>query len=111
METTTKVPPSQDKDFWKDVRQSVRGGLREIQNVGDEIARQGRLHVDIFNTERRLKSAYHSLGETVHRLLSDRMIIAADDPAVIELSSRISYYRDELDRLQTELKNPQTPQN
>ena len=32
-------------------------GMREFRNMGDELARQGRLRMDIFQTERRLRCA------------------------------------------------------
>ena len=60
----------QEKNMWEDIRDTVRGGMKDLRNVGDELARQGRLRMDIFQTERRLKSAYEELGKTANARFS-----------------------------------------
>lgn len=98
-----KTPPK-DKDLWDDIRETVREGAREIRNLGDELARQGRLRMDIFQTERRLKSAYGALGELAYKSLSENRAIAPEDAAIAELTARIKYYSDELERLKQDLQ-------
>ncbi|RPH95923.1 hypothetical protein EHM69_02795 [candidate division KSB1 bacterium] len=103
-----KTPPK-GKDFWDDIRETVRDGAREIRNLGDDLARQGRLRMDIFQTERRLKSAHGALGELVYKLLSEGKPIDPAETAVAELTARIRYYSDELSRLQQDLqKGPES---
>jgi len=99
-----KTPP-QDKDLWDDIRETVRTGAREIRNLGDELARQGRLRMDIFQTERRLKSSYGTLGELAYRSLSENRGVAPEDAAISELTARIKYYTDELARLKQDLQH------
>jgi hypothetical protein len=103
----TKAP----REFWQDVRETVRGGIREIRNVGDELAKQGRVHVDIFQTERRLKNSYCALGEAIYRMLNEQQAVAENDPQISELSARIRYYADELGRLKSELGKTQDSAN
>jgi hypothetical protein len=99
-----KTPP-QDKDLWDDIRETVRDGARELRNLGDELARQGRLRMDIFQTERRLRSAYGALGELTYKSLSENRAIAPEDATVSELTARIKYYSDELTRLKQDLQH------
>lgn len=105
-----KTPPK-DKDLWDDIRETVRDGARELRNLGDELARQGRLRMDVFQCERRLKSAYGSLGELVYKSLSENKPVSPDETAVAELLARIKYYSDELERLKVDLqKSPESGQ-
>jgi hypothetical protein len=91
-----------DKSVWEDLRDTVRGGLKDFQAMGDEIARQGRLRMDVVQTERRLRCAHEALGEAVFIRLTQRQSLVSDDPAISELTGRIRYYMDELNRLKTE---------
>ena len=61
--------------------------------------------MDAYQTERRLKSAYSSLGEAVFSDLSELRNVNINDGRIIEIIAHIRYYRDELARLQTELKS------
>jgi len=100
---------TQDKDFWEDVRDTVRDGVRELRNVGDELARQARLRMDVFQCERRLKMAQTALGEATYELLSRELPVGQDDSTISELTARIRYYSDELGRLREEQrKAPET---
>ncbi|MFZ5432624.1 MAG: hypothetical protein ACOZB3_02510 [Calditrichota bacterium] len=100
----THNPPPEHKDFWEDIRDTVRDGVHEIRTAGDDLARQARLRMDIFQTERRLKSVYGALGEAAFRLLNEKQQVSTDDSAISELSARITYYSDELGRLRSEQK-------
>jgi hypothetical protein len=93
---------SRDKNLWDDFRETVRGGLRDLRNAGDDLARQGRLRMDMFQTERRLKSAYEALGEAVFLRISGNLQLSPTDPTIAELTTRIQYYTAELDRLRDE---------
>ena len=101
---TPKTPP-RDKDLWEDIRETVREGTRELRNLGDELARQGRLRMDIFQTERRLKSAIGALGELSYKMLSENRAVAPEETTVSELTARIKYYSDELARLKHDLQH------
>lgn len=100
---TTKTS-KEESHMWEDVRKTVRGGIREIRHVGDELARQGRLRMDICQTERRLKSACEELGRAAHAHLAENRPLSAEDPAISELTVRIGYYQGELKRLHDELQ-------
>ena len=99
-----KTPP-RDKALWDDIRETVRDGARELRNLGDELARQGRLRMDIFQTERRLKTAQSTLGELAYKSLSENRAITPEDATISELTARIKYYSDELIRLKEDLQH------
>lgn len=101
-------PPPRDKDLWEDLRDTVREGVRGLRDAGDELARQARLRMDIFQTERRLRAVYGKLGEVVFQRLSENQPVTADDVAISELTARIGYYSDELGRLRREQQQTET---
>ena len=88
----------------EDLKTTVREGLREMRDRADELARQGRLRMDMFQAERRLKAAQASLGEAVYTYLNDGAAVTLDDQRIEELVARVRYYQDELNRLTEELK-------
>jgi len=100
----TQKPPPRGKEFWEDIRDTVRDGVNEIRTVGDDLAKQARLRMDIFQTERRLKTVYGALGEAAYRILSENRPVSHEDTAISELTVRIVYYSDELGRLRKEQK-------
>ena len=100
---------NRDKDLWTDIRETVRHGVRELRNAGDELARQGRLRMDIFQTERRLRNAFESLGKTCYKDLAEKRPATGENNAIAEVCSRIRYYTDELARLKEEQKK--APEN
>lgn len=65
--------------------------------------------MDAFQTERRLKNAYSSLGEAAFNDLSALRSVNLNDGRVIELLAHIRYYHDELARLQAEMKAKTEP--
>lgn len=95
---------SQGKEFWDNVRETVTGGLREMRARGEVLARQGRLHMDIFQEERRLKEVYTALGETVCDLIKTNQEVSDKNPRIKELNERALYYQNEIERLKSELK-------
>jgi uncharacterized small protein (DUF1192 family) len=99
----TKTGP-QGKEFWDNVRETVSGGLREMRNRGEEFARQGRLHMDIFQEERRLKEVYCTLGELSFDLIKHSQEVAESHPRIKELADRARYYEGEIERLRAEQK-------
>lgn len=74
-----------------------------MRDRGDELARSGRLRMDIFQMERRLKSDYAALGETVCKLAASGQSLSYNDPLIAEHIARVKYYQEELTRLRTEL--------
>jgi hypothetical protein len=96
---------TQEKNLWEDFRETVRGGLHDLRNVGDELARQGRLRMDICQTERRLKNAYEDLGRAAHDRISESHPVTVEDSAIGELNLRIGYYCAELKRLHEDLQH------
>jgi len=102
----TQRTSSREKNLWDDLRDTVRGGVRDFRNMGDELARQGRLRMDIFQTERRLRSAFEALGEATYTRLHAKLDVDSADPTLSELAGRIHYYSDELTRLRDEQQRP-----
>lgn len=84
------------------VLDDLKQTFREIRDIGDDLARQGRLRMDVFQTERRLKAAYTALGEASFDLLSQAQPVPVDDAAIRDMVTRIRYYHDELSRLRKE---------
>jgi hypothetical protein len=84
--------------------EDIKTTLREMRDRADDLARQGRLRMDMFQAERRLKVAEASLGEAVYGYLNEGATVALSDPRIEELHSRVRYYQDEVDRLNEELK-------
>jgi hypothetical protein len=60
--------------------------------------------MDCFQVERRLKSAYASLGEIVCQDLGELRTVNMNDGRVIELMAHIRYYQDELSRLRADMR-------
>jgi chromosome segregation ATPase len=96
-------PPPEEKNTWEDVRNTVREGVRELRNIGDELARQGRLRMDIYQAERRLKTAHEELGKAVHERFAASQHVSSDDSVISELRVQITYYEAELKRLHDDL--------
>ncbi len=88
------------------LRGSARAGQKEARAIGEDLTRQGRLRMDYFQVERRLKSAYATLGEIVCHDLSELLAVNVHDGRIIELMAHIRYYQDELNRLRAELHTP-----
>ncbi len=88
------------------VRGPARVGQKEARAIGEDLTRQGRLRMDYFQVERRLKSAYASLGEIVCHDLNELRAVNVHDGRIIELMAHIRYYQDELTRLRAELHIP-----
>ena len=97
----TQAPP---KDFWENVRDNLVSGMRELRDRGDDLARQGRLRMDLVQAQRRLRQAYEALGEAAYSHLTTESSVDAKDPKYVELCERVRYYSDEVRRLQNELK-------
>ena len=85
------------------VHNPAQTSQREARAIGEELTSQGRLRMDAFQTERRLKSAYSNLGEMVYKDLRDLRNVDLNNGRVIELLAHIRYYQDELARLHSEV--------
>lgn len=92
----------QGKNLWEDVRETVIAGLKDWKDKGDELARHGRIRMDEFQSERRLRSAYEALGEKCHELLARGESVTPEHPVINQLTQRVRYYQDELARLHSE---------
>lgn len=94
----TRKRPPRESALLDDLKQT----FREIRDVGDDLARQGRLRMDIFQTERRLKSACAALGQASFDILQQGQSVPVDDAAIHDMVGRVQYYHDELIRLRKE---------
>ncbi len=97
----TETPPT---DFWDSVRGSLVNGIKDLRDRGDDLARQGRLRMDLVQAQRRLRRAFETIGEACFDTLKSKQTIEPKDSRFIELCERIHYYTDEINRLQEELK-------
>lgn len=103
----SETPPT---DFWESVRGSLVNGIRDLRDRGDDLARQGRLRMDLVQAQRRLRKAYEALGEASFNSLCKEQSIEPKDSRYVELCERVRYYTDEVNRLQQELtKQPHQP--
>ncbi len=102
---------TEDKNRWEDFRETVRGGMRELRNIGDELARQGRLRMDIYQAERRLRTAFEELGKSVHEHFLEEREVTAGDGVISEIRVRITYYEAEIKRLNEEMQHVSEHQN
>jgi len=93
-----------DSNIMAGLRNPARAGQREARAIGEDLTRQGRLRMDCFQVERRLKSAYASLGEIVCQDLGELRTVNMNDGRVIELMAHIRYYQDELSRLRADMR-------
>jgi len=107
----TPKTSTEEKKLWEEFRDTVRGGVRDLKNIGDELARQGRLRMDIHQTDRRLKSAYEELGRVTYTRFGEARPVSTEDPMIAELNVRIGYYLGEMHRLQDEIQGGPTSQN
>jgi hypothetical protein len=107
----TQKSQTQPVDFWENVRESLVSGIRDLRDRGDDLARLGRLRMDLIQAQRRLRNAYEALGEAAHGSLKKELSVEAADPRFIELCERVNYYMDEVARLQKDLKmEPRRPE-
>lgn len=104
METMSATTLRENSSIPAGLQNPARAGQREARALGEDLTRQGRLRMDVFQTERRLKSAYSTLGEIVFKDLADLHNVNLNDGRVIELLAHIRYYQDELARLKMETK-------
>lgn len=86
-----------------ELKTTIRDGLKEMRDRGDELARAGRLRMDIFQTERRLKADYATLGQSVYKLVAEQQSLDPQSPLFAEQLERVRYYEAELLRLRDEL--------
>jgi hypothetical protein len=100
----TQKSQTQPNDFWENVRESLVSGVRDLRDRGDDLARLGRLRMDLIQAQRRLRNAYESLGEAAHDCLKKELSVECSDPRFMELCERVNYYTDEIARLQRDLK-------
>jgi len=91
-------------DFWENVRESLISGISDLRDRGDDLARLGRLRMDLIQAQRRLRNAYEAIGEAAHDCLKKELPVESKDPRFTELCERVNYYSDEVARLQKELK-------
>ncbi|MBK8127503.1 MAG: hypothetical protein IPK53_00805 [bacterium] len=96
--STTTVPPA-GKNLWDEVRETVLGGLGDLRERGEELARQGRIRMDEAQTERRLRTAQEALGAKCHEFLARGESVSPEHPVIAQLCQRVRYYQDDLTRL------------
>jgi len=99
-ESTQSAPR---KEFWDGVRDSLVTGLKDLRDRGDDVARSGRLRMDLVQTQRRLRHAYETLGEAAYKCMKSEKSDAVEDPCLAEHCERVDYYRDEMARIRKEL--------
>jgi hypothetical protein len=107
----TQKTQTPNNDFWENVRESLVSGIRDLRDRGDDLARLGRLRMDLIQAQRRLRNAYEVLGEAAHSNLKQALSVESTDPRFTALCERVNYYTDEVARLQKDLKmEPRRPE-
>jgi hypothetical protein len=102
---TVSTTPREDSNIMAGLRNPAQVGQREARAIGEDLTRQGRLRMDCYQVERRLKNAYASLGEIVCQDLCELRTVNVNDGRIIELIAHIRYYQDELSRLRADMRN------
>ena len=75
------------QNFWQTVKDTVRGGVKEVQEKGEALARQGRLRLDIFGVQRRLDRQLESLGRIYANRVQQGQSVSPDD---LEMSTALA---------------------
>ena len=96
----SETPPT---DFWESVRGNLINGIRDLRDRGDDLARQGRLRMDLVQAQKRLRKAYEALGKATFETIGKKETIEPTNSRFTELCERVRYYTDEINRLQREL--------
>ena len=92
------------QNFWQTVKDTVRGGVKEVQEKGEAIAYQGRLRLDIFSMQRRLDRLLQSLGRIYANRVQDGQSVLPDDPEMSAGLAEIKRTETELAGLREELR-------
>jgi ubiquinone biosynthesis protein UbiJ len=92
------------QDFWQSVKNTVRGGVKEVQERGEVLAHQGRLRFDIFGLQRRLDRQLESLGRFYANRVQEGKSVLPDDPEMASQLAQIQKIEAELAALREELR-------
>ncbi|MFH1011940.1 MAG: hypothetical protein V1784_11990 [bacterium] len=92
------------QNFWQTVKETVREGMKEVQEKGESLAHQGRLRLDIFSAQRRLDRLLESLGRVYTNRVQEGQSISPDDPEMSALLQQVRDTEKELARLREELR-------
>lgn len=100
------------QDFWKTVKDTMREGVKEVQEKGETLARQGRLRLDIFGLQRRHDRRLQSLGRVYANRVQEGQSVSPDDSEMSAQLSQIQETEKELAALREELRQAaRKPQN
>lgn len=92
------------QDFWQNVKDTVRGSVKEVQERGEVLAQQGRLRFDIFGLQRRLDRQLESLGRFYANRVQEGKSVLADDPEMASQLAQIQTIEAELAALREKLR-------
>ena len=92
------------QSFWQAVKDTVRGGVKEVQERGEALAYQGRLRLDIFSMQRRLDRLLESLGRIYEKRVREGQSVSPDDPEMSAGLAEIKKTETELAGLREELR-------
>jgi hypothetical protein len=100
------------RNFWETVKDTVRVGVKEMQEKGEALAHQGRLRLDIFGAQRRLDHLLESLGRIYANRVQTGQSVSPDDTEMSALLTEIRKTEAELGALRDELRQAtRKPQN
>jgi ubiquinone biosynthesis protein UbiJ len=94
----------ENQNFWKTVKDTVRGSMKEVQERGEALAHQGRLRLDIFNVQRRHDRLLESLGRVYANRVQEGRSVLPDDAEMSAALAEIQKTESELAELREELR-------
>ncbi len=94
----------ENQNFWKTVKDTVRGSMKEVQERGEALAHQGRLRLDIFNMQRRHDRLLESLGRVYANRVQEGRSVLPDDAEMSAMLAEIQKTESELAELREELR-------
>jgi ubiquinone biosynthesis protein UbiJ len=100
------------RNIWETVRDTVREGVKEMQEKGESLAHQGRLRLDIFGAQRRLDHLLESLGRIYANRVQEGQSVSPSDAEMSAILVEIRKMETELSTLREELRQAaRKPQN
>lgn len=100
------------RNFWETVRDTVREGMKDVQEKGESLAHQGRLRLDIFAAQRRLDHLLESLGRIYANRVQEGQSVSPNDAEMSAILVEIRKTETELATLREELRREaHKPQN
>jgi hypothetical protein len=91
--------------MWDDIKKTVKAGFSVAADKTEEIAKIGRVKVEVLNLKKNINQAYEDLGREVHQSHGkEKSSPLAKDNRVKELFNKIEGYQKTLEEKETEIE-------